>query len=49
MHDQISAMGIDLEPPRSREHVVPEITVTGPDGHSCGFVQRLPGVAQSTK
>ena len=48
MYDQISALGIDVEPPRSREHRVREITVTDPEGHNWGFVQRLPGVVQST-
>lgn len=40
MYDRISAAGVELEPPRSREHGVREITVTDPEGHSWGFVQR---------
>ncbi|HEV2811298.1 MAG TPA: VOC family protein [Acidimicrobiales bacterium] len=41
VHQRIAAAGVDLDPPRTRDHGVREITVTDPEGHAWGFVQRL--------
>ena len=41
VHQRIAAAGVDLDPPRTRGHGVREITVTDPEGHAWGFVQRL--------
>lgn len=41
IHDRIKAAGVELDPPRTREHGVREITVNDPEGHAWGFVQRL--------
>lgn len=40
VYRSVRAAGIDLDPPRTREHGVREITVTDPEGHAWGFVQR---------
>lgn len=40
-YGRLTAGGVDLDPPRTRDHGVTEITVTDPEGHSWGFVQRL--------
>lgn len=40
---QITVSGGDVDPPRSRGHGVREITVTDPEGHTWGFVERLKG------
>ena len=41
VHDRLVAAGVELDPPRTRDHAVKEITVTDPEGHGWGFVQRL--------
>lgn len=41
VHDRLVAAGIDLDPPRTRDHGVSETTVTDPEGHGWGFVQRV--------
>ena len=41
IHDRLVAAGVELDPPRTRDHSVKEITVTDPEGHGWGFVQRL--------
>lgn len=40
VHDRLVAAGVELDPPRTRDHGVKEITVTDPEGHGWGFVQR---------
>lgn len=40
-YEQLVAAGVQLDEPRTRGHQVREITVTDPEGHSWGFVQRL--------
>ncbi len=39
--ESLSAAGVELDPPRTRDHGVREIGVTDPEGHIWGFVQRL--------
>jgi uncharacterized glyoxalase superfamily protein PhnB len=41
IHDRLRAAGVELDPPRTRDHGVKEITITDPEGHGWGFVQRL--------
>jgi len=41
IHDRLVAHGVELDPPRTRDHGVKQITATDPEGHSWGFVQRL--------
>ena len=41
VHDRLVAAGVEVDPPRERDHGVREITVTDPEGHGWGFVQRL--------
>jgi uncharacterized glyoxalase superfamily protein PhnB len=41
IHDRLVAAGVELDPPRTRDHGVREITITDPEGHGWGFVQRL--------
>lgn len=41
VHDRLTAAGVVLDPPRTRDHGVREIAVTDPEGHVWGFVQRL--------
>jgi uncharacterized glyoxalase superfamily protein PhnB len=41
IHQRLIDAGVDLDPPRTRDHHVREITVTDPEGHTWGFVQRL--------
>lgn len=41
VHRGLVDAGVELDPPRTREHGVREITVTDPEGHAWGFVQRL--------
>lgn len=41
IHQRVVATGVELDPPRTRDHAVREITVTDPEGHAWGFVQRI--------
>ncbi len=41
LHQRLTDAGVTLDPPRTRDHSVREITVTDPEGHAWGFVQRL--------
>lgn len=41
VHERLVVAGVELDPPRTRDHGVREITVSDPEGHSWGFVQRL--------
>ena len=41
VHDRLVGAGVELDPPRTRDHGVREITVTDPEGHRWGLVQRL--------
>lgn len=41
VYQRVRAAGVDLDPPRTRDHGVREITIIDPEGHAWGFVQRL--------
>lgn len=41
IYEQIKAAGVDVGPPRTRQHGVSEIAVDDPEGHTWGFVHRL--------
>ena len=41
VHRRLVDAGVELDPPRTREHGVREVTVLDPEGHAWGFVQRL--------
>lgn len=41
VYGRLCAAGVELDPPRTRDHGVREIAVTDPEGHTWGFVQRL--------
>ena len=41
IYERLRADGVELDPPRTRDHRVREIGVTDPEGHTWGFVQRL--------
>lgn len=41
VYERVTAAGVDVNPPRTRDHGVREITVKDPEGHAWGFVERL--------
>lgn len=41
VYEGLKAAGVNLDSPRTRDHRVREISVTDPEGHTWGFVQRL--------
>lgn len=41
VHERLAAAGVEVDPPRTREHGVRELAVTDTEGHTWGLVQRL--------